>query len=312
MASFQIAFDLVAPLVIYMAVGRVVRLLDLLSGESLRQINAMIFKLLIPLQLFFDIYSADLGATADPALFIWAGSLTVAVFLVTLFVTKRTVKDRPDVPTMTQAIFRSNSVLFGSVISSALAGEAGAAVSAALSVLIVPLFNILAVIVFEVERGGKVDLRRVLINIAKNPLVDAGVLGAVVNLTGIKIPALIFTPLNTLGDLATPLALVVLGAMLSLGSIVSHKRLLFTAVFCRLVAVPAVCLGVLIALGFRNEMLVVLMAVFASPTAVASAPMAQSMGGNCILASEAVALSTVFSIITVFLFTFTLSSLGLF
>ncbi len=312
MDSLRIAFDLVAPLVVYMAVGRVVKLFKLLSPDNLKQINAMIFKIMIPLQLFFDIYFADLGSSVGPGLFIWAGTLTVAVFVITPIIARRTVRERPDVPTMTQAVFRSNSVLFGSVISSSLAGEAGAAVSAALSVLIVPLFNILAVIVFEIERGGRIDIKRLLLNIAKNPLVDAGVLGALVSFSGVKLPELIVTPLNTIGDIATPLALVVLGAMLSFGSIVSHKKLLFTAVFCRLVAVPAVCISILVALGFRNEELIVLMAVFASPTAVASAPMAQTMGGNGVLASEAVALSTVFSIITVFLFTFALSSLGLF
>ena len=64
-------------------------------------------------------------------------------------------------------------------------------------------------------------------------------------------------------------------------------------------------------LGYRGAAMAALLAVFASPTAVASTPMAQTLGGNVKLAGEIVALTTAFSVITVFLFIAALSNLGL-
>ena len=79
----------------------------------------------------------------------------------------------------------------------------------------------------------------------------------------------------------------------------------------RLVLIPLVMLSLGALLGFRNDQLVTLMAGFAAPTAVASAPMAQAMGGNGTLASEIVAVTTIGSIGTIFCFIYFLSRLGL-
>lgn len=312
MKGFSLAFHVVEPLVIYMAIGVLVRKLKILSDGTLKEVNTFIFKVLIPLQLFFDIYSADLGSAMDPKLFAATGALITASFAAALFVCKKTIPDRADVPTVTQGVYRSNYVLFGTVISASLAGRSGEAVTAALAILVVPLLNILAVIAFESQRGGKINYRKLFVQIVKNPLVAAGILGALVNVSGLRLPELVVSPLTTLGDIASPLALVVLGGMLSIKSIVSHKGRLFAAVISKLVVVPIVCLPIMAALGYRNETLVALLAVFASPTAVASSPMAQALGGNARLAGEIVALTTAGSILTVFLFIAAFSSLGLF
>ncbi len=311
MSGFTLAFNVVEPLVIYMAIGVLARRLKIMGEETLKEVNTFIFKVLISLQLFFDIYYADLSSALDPKLFILTGALITLAFVTAFVLCKRAIPDRSDAATVAQGIYRSNYVLFGTVISSSLAGESGLAVTAALSIVVVPLLNILAVIDFEASRGGKINIKRTLLQIVKNPLVLAGLLGAAVNASGLRIPELIAEPLNTIGDVASPLALVVLGGMLSVKSIVSHRGQLIAAIVGKLVIVPLVCLSVMIALGFRGDALVALLAVFASPTAVASSPMAQTMGGNARLAGEIVALTTAFSILTVFLFIAALSGLGL-
>lgn len=57
-----------------------------------------------------------------------------------------------------------------------------------------------------------------------------------------------------------------------------------------------------IGIGLRGDILVALLAVFASPTAVASTPMVQGMGGDGELAGEIVATTSVFCIVTLFSF----------
>lgn len=312
MDSLVLAFNVVFPLCVYMLIGGLIKKVKILSENTMKEINNMIFKVLIPISLFFDIYKSDLKETVQPRLFIYTALLVIAAFAVSWILVRRFVKEPADVPTMVQGIYRSNYVLFGTVICANLAGDEGSAMAAAVAVLVVPLFNILAVVMFEVLRGGKVKAGRLIIQIFKNPLVDAGLLGALFNLLRLHIPSIIESPLMTLGDIASPLALVVLGAMLSFKSIISHKGRLAAAVVGRLIIIPAIALTILALLGFRGPAMVALLAAFASPTAVASVPMAQSMGGNGKLAGEIVAISTAFSIVTVFGFIAAMSALGLF
>lgn len=311
MNSLILAFNVVIPMMIYMLIGGLIKKGNILSEGSFKQFNETIFRVLLPLSLFFDVYESDLMTSVQPWLLALSAGAVVLIFAISWGIVPRLIRDKRDSVTVVQGIYRSNFVLFGTTISTSLCGERGAAVSAALAMVIVPLFNILAVILFEVSRGGDVKPGRLLLQIVKNPLVDAGILGAVFNLSGIGIPSILARPLMTLGDIASPLALLVLGGLLSFRSMAGHKSRLLSVVLLRLVVVPLVALPFFVLLGVRQEGLVALMTLFASPVAVSSVPMAQSMGGNGELAGEIVAVSSACSILTIFLFILTLSTLGL-
>ena len=311
MESFLLAIGAVFPMLIYMTVGGLTKKLKIMSEDNFKRMNEMIFRVLIPISLFFDIYTSDLKTVAQPKLFIFAGVMVLVVFVSTWLLISRLVKDKADSATVVQGIFRSNYVLFGTVLCSSLCGEEGAAISAALAVVVVPMFNMLSVILFETLRGGGVKPERLILQIFKNPLVDAALLGMLCNLVGLPIPGLLASPFTKLGSIASPLALFTLGGLLSFRSMASHRGLLLSAVAGRLIVVPLIAVVISIALGFREAALVALLSAFASPTAVSSAPMAQSMGGNGALAGEIVAVSSAASILTIFVFSFALSSLGL-
>ena len=75
--------------------------------------------------------------------------------------------------------------------------------------------------------------------------------------------------------------------------------------------IPAIFLPIGIALGFRGPELAVLIALFASPTAVSSFTMAQQMDGDAQLAGQLVVFGSLFSILTIFLWVFSFKQLGL-
>ncbi len=90
-----------------------------------------------------------------------------------------------------------------------------------------------------------------------------------------------------------------------------HWKYLASTAAVRLVTAPLLMIFTGAFFGYRADILVVILAVFASPTAVASAPMAQTMGGNGELAGEIVASTSVLCVFTLFLFVFGLSQIGL-
>ncbi len=312
MESFFLACSVVAPLLVYMVIGGFVRRLGIMSVDNFKACNVLVFKCFLPIMLFFDILNADISAVIQPKMYVFAVAAILCIFLITYFLFGKLIDDNADASSMIQGVFRSNFVLYGSIVAANLSGDEGRALAASMSAIVVPIFNILAVILFELKRGGEVKLGKLILNIFKNPLVDAAILGILASLVHLQLPTIIGTPLQTLGKIATPLALVALGGMLSFSSIKSHRKLLVIATIGRLVLVPALGVTAAILLGFRGMQLVVILAIFGTPTAVSSAPMAQVMGGNGALSSEIVASTSVFSILTMFLWIFGLSSLGLF
>lgn len=311
MESLFLAASVVFPLIVYMAVGGLIRKLGIFTVQHFKALNIMIFKVFIPINLFFNVYDADLGEAIKPEIFIYVIICVLCVYSIAWMIISKCVSRRADASTMIQGIYRSNFVLFGTTIAMSLCGENGIALNAAMSAIIVPLFNILSVVLFEIKRGGKVQATEIIINILKNPLVEAGVLGGIFSILNIHIPELLLKPLENMGNIATPLALITLGGMLSFGSMMRHRMYLTIVVILRLIVVPMITVGIAIWIGMRGDVLVVLLAIFASPTAVASAPMAQAMGGNGDLAGEIVATTSVSCLFTIFLFIFSLSRMGL-
>ncbi|MGN0403705.1 MAG: AEC family transporter [Bariatricus sp.] len=311
MKSFILAVSVVSPLLIYMLVGSLIKKMNWFSQDSFQSLNGVIFKIFLPLALFFDVYEADLNEAVKPQVFIFTVIGVIIIYVLVWMITVCLVKEKADSSTMIQGIFRSNFVLFGNSIAVSMCDASGTALTAALAAVIVPLYNILAVILFESMRGGRMRLSKVIVGIIKNPLVEAGILGILCNIFQIRFPDWFAAPFMRIGDIATPLALITLGGMLSLGSIVKHKNYLIAAVAGRLVLVPLVVLITAVLLGFRGQILIILLSVFAAPTAVASAPMAQAMGGNGALAGEIVVLTSACCILTIFLFVFGLSGIGL-
>lgn len=311
MDSFMLALSVVLPLVVYMAVGGLIRRFSIFSKENFKTLNGLIFKVFIPLTLFTNVYRADLGDALKPDVFLLILVQVLLLYVSALFFVPRIVKDKRISLTMVQGIFRSNFVLFGTTIAGSLCGNEGMALVSALSAMVVPLFNILAVVMFETNRGVSVSIFDLLLNIAKNPLVEAGILGALFNLLHIRIPEFLMGPVLNLSNISTPLALVTLGGILSFRSMMRHRAYLISVSVLHLAVVPLLMVLAGIAFGYRGDVLILILAVFASPTAVASAPMAQTMGGDGDLAGEIVAATSVLCVFTLFLFVFVMSQMGL-
>lgn len=227
-----------------------------------------------------------------------------------------------------QAVFRSNFAIIGLPLATTLFGEAGARTAALLSMVTIPLFNVLAVIslsVFVGDGAKKPSAREVLHNIITNPLilgVLAGVLvlalralfarlGWAFRLT--DIPGL-YDAIDMAASAATPLALLVLGGQFELSAVRQLARPIVLGSVMRLVVVPAAALLAAHALfpGFGGAEYASFVALFGTPTAVSGAVMASEMGGDGELAGQLVVWTTLGSAFTLFFFIALLRAVGIF
>jgi predicted permease len=217
--------------------------------------------------------------------------------------------------------------LIGIPLAESLFGQTGVSVATVLSAVSIPIFNILAVVSLSVFGKGeqKPSVKKILLGIVKNPLIQSIFLGLAVlgvrtiflqngisfRLTEIK-P--MFTVLDYLSRLATPLALLMLGVQFEFSAVRELKREIIFGTLMRTVIVPVMGLGIAFIFfrHFGGAKFAALVALFATPVAVSSVPMAQEMGADHTLAGQLVVWTTLVSSVTVFLISFLLKLAGIF
>ena len=312
MESLHIALEIVLPLFLLLAVGYCIKLTGIMNETSVRQTNNMIFKVFLPLLVFFNIYKTDLTSSFDMSLLLFAVVGVLLQFIISLCLVILLEHDNTRRGVMLQGMFRSNFVLFGIPISTALFGDSAAGLASILIAVIIPLYNMLAVISLESFNGKRPSLWKILVGILTNPLIIASAVGILFVVFHIPLPTVLYKTVSDLSIIATPLAFVILGASFSFGETGRCVRDLCITLGAKLVAYPLLFIALAILMGFRDAHLAVLLTVFGSPIAVSSFTMAQQMGGDDKLAGQLVVFSSLLSVFTMFLFIFGLKELAFF
>ncbi len=310
MENLQISASVVLPMLLMMLVGYISRCTGIVSEDTLRKVNKLLFRIFLPFLVFRNVYTSDIRSAFSPKLLIFSVCLIVGMYILIFFAVRALEKDNPKRASLIQAIFRSNFIIFGIPVVSTLYGEASTGVAAILIAVIIPLYNVLAVVTFEVHRGGKPDFKKISIGIITNPLIVASVLGAIVLLSGFQMPAILDETISSIGKIATPLAFVILGGLFNFEAIRGGIRQIVIGLLGRLVIFPLIGLSIAVLLGFTGPELAVIMIMCGSPPAVSSFTMAQQMDGDGELAGSLVILGSILSIFTIFITTFLLRSIG--
>lgn len=314
MDSFLLSFNLVFPMFLLLATGKLARKTNLLTSESTDRLNALVFKIFLPVSIFKNVYNSSVSDVFDKKLIAF-GIISVTLCFLLLILLTSGCKNRKSRGVLIQGIYRSNFLIFGLPVAESfypdgsLSGKASVLIA-----IIVPLFNGLAVIALEMFKENKQSGMKTFLNILKNPLIIGSVLGFValfLKEAGFLLPDAVYKTVSDLSAAATPLALIALGASLDFSKIKGESKYLIWGLLGKLVLSPAVFIGAAVLLGFRDRELAIILSMFASPASVSSYTMAQQMGADDDLAAELVVIGTAVSLITVFLWVSLIASSGL-
>ncbi|MBQ9760866.1 MAG: AEC family transporter [Clostridia bacterium] len=328
MDSFIFAVNAVAPIVLIVAIGYVLKKIKMMTVDFAKSANKLVFHLFLPVMLFLNVYKIeDLGGI-DLGYVLYTVIALLVIFGASIPAVMCVAKKKERRGALLQAAFRSNYALIGIPLAQSLFGEEGATVATLLSAIVIPALNILAVVSLTVFRGdgGKPSVGKILLGIVKNPLIESVVAGllvlgvrAILVRTGVEFRlsdlAPVYKTLQNLSNLATPLALLCLGAQFEFSAVKELRREILFGTLMRTVIVPVLGVGTAFVL-FRNSFtgahFAAFVAVFATPVSVSSVPMAQEMGGDSTLAGQLVVWTTLVSAFSVFLISFFLRAVGVF
>ena len=326
MDAFLFAFGAVTPLILIVALGYLLKRVGFFPGDLGKRVNKVVFKILIPATVFLNIYKIEDVGDVDPTYIVYVAIATTVVFLVSLPLSRLItgVPNRRGV--ISQVMYRSNYALIGLPLVELICGSDGLSEAALLSVVSVSLFNAFAVISLSLfgEEKKRINFKKILIDIIKNPLILAILAGLVCLLTrklldtcdiSFRLSQItpVFRAITYIANSATPVALLCLGAQFEFSAIRSMKKEIICGVALRTVIVPTLALGIAyLFFDFTAGMFAAMIAAFATPVSVSSAPMAQEMGGDGELAGQLVLWSTAVSSVTLFAFIYALRLLGVF
>lgn len=272
--------------------------------------NNVVFRVFLPTLLFSNIYKTDFTQITSFGLLGYSVLAILTMFVFYMVTIPRLIEDNQKRGVLVQGICRSNFIFFGMPMAATLYGGASAGIASLMVGVVVPLVNITSVIALEYFRGNTPDYPKIIKGILLNPIILGGILGMVFALSGMKLPKFIEGLIFEVADIATPLALIILGGSVTFTSARANVKPLVIGVLNRLVIVPAVGLAISILVGYRGLELVLLLSMFASPAAVSSYTMAQQMNGDGELAGQIVVFTTAISLITLFFWISGLMLLG--
>jgi len=335
MDTFLFSINATLPVFLTIVVGYVLKRLGFFSEDFTVAADRFTFRVTLPVLLFTDIATADLSGGYDIRFMLFCMGVSCAAFFLIWGGAALFLKEKEKTGAFVMASFRGSAAVLGIALVKNIYGSTGLAPLMVVSV--VPFYNAFSVIILTLyakrdsaanatEAGtesaaanatedgivapakAKIPFKKILIEIVTNPLILAVALALPFSFFGWKIPAIPGKVLSNLSAIATPFALVILGAGFTFRAASKHVTLTAVASFIKVVLLPLLFVPAAIWFGFRDEALVAIAVMLASPSTVACYIMARNMKNDAQLVSSIVMVTTLVSSVTITAMIFILRS----
>ena len=310
----------VAPLIVLIFFGMFLKTRQKLFAnpkDFFANLERFVFNIALPVFVFNEIAQAEVDRIFDVGLVLYCILAIIISCVLLMIIVPLFIKDKKMRGAFIHGVFRPNFALLGVPLVGILTDGSGSAAAALILSFVVPLLNILGVVILSVNSGDDSEssisadrVKKILKEIAKNPLIRAIIIGLPFMIFDIGLPEFVQRSINHIGNTSAPLALISLGAGVDLQILKTKIKLSLTAALMKTVVCPILFVVPAVLIGFRGDALAIIYVLFAAPSAVATYVMAKNMHSDAELAGQILALTTVICPATIFLGSLTLISIG--
>lgn len=292
--------NIVAPIFFIVFMGFLLKRIRLIDESFVATASKLVFVVTLPILVFMSIARMDFHAVFNPAQLGYVALVTLLSFALIWWLAARWIKAPEDLGVFVQGAFRSNYGIIGLAVSFNLFGQSGLAQASLLLALVIPLYNVLAILALTLpmQQQRALSASGIVLEMLKNPLIIAVFLALPFSYFGFQLPEVLEKTGRYFANLTLPLALLTIGATLNLKSLQHTSAQAFWATATKLVLLPVILTLGAAMLGFSGQDLVILFVLFGCPTAAASFVMAKAMGGNAQLAANIILTTTLGSVLT--------------
>lgn len=297
--AFARVLDQSIILFILIIVGFIARKRKVITDEMIKGFSDFVLKITLPL---FIIISMDKDFSKDKIIFS-ALILVISVFTYGFkIIISKWFVNYTETLDVQKGVYRaliifSNSGFMGFPIAYALYGEDGIFYAAMLNIAYnVTIWTLGVKLLSGNESSDSKSVKEFILT----PGIFSVIIGLIIFLTPLSIPKLIFEPMQMIGNMTTPLAMVVVGGILGgtpIGNAFTNRKLI-AASLTRLIFIPLFILAVLMPFNLPKIVLGITVIIDAMPCAANVAIFSRKYGSDYSLASQGVFLSTLMNIAT--------------
>ncbi len=313
MSNLIFSLNATLPVFLMMVLGYVLHQVHWIDEKFASALNRFDFRVCLPILLYYQLANTDIVKAWDTKFVLFCFLVTLfsiaIVSFISLYIKKRDLRGE-----FIQAGYRSSAAILGIAYISNIYKDASMAPLMIIGA--VPLYNIMAVVVLSItdplnEKLDRDALKRTLRGIVTNPIIIGIVVGIVWSLLRLPLPKFYNNFLQRVGNTATPIGLIAMGASVDLKKVGGQLKNAIVAAALKLVGLELIFLPIAVALGFRTQKLVAILVMLGSATTVSSFVMAKSMHHEGTLTSNTVMITTILSSFTLTFWIYMVRSLGL-
>ena len=276
LSNFIVSLNVVLPLFCLMILGFALRKLGLFDADFLKKCNKLLFNVLLPTLVFYSLYHSDIRDVFDFRLLLYGAVGITVYFAIVWFSCAKLIKDKNLSATTVQGAYRSNCLIFGIPIATALYGTGGIGPTALIACVMVPLYNVFSVLIFSDKKSG---FKQQFWEVVTNPLIIAVILGLVFVALNLKLPAGLESAVGSVSQIGSPFSLIILGASFHFSIPRAKLAPLAGTLSLKLVIEPLIFLTIgYLVFNFSGSFFVGLMAAFATPSSSTSYIVATERG----------------------------------
>ena len=313
MENLIFSLNATVPVFAMIILGMFFKKIGIIDDVFASKMNKFVFLIPLPVLLFKDLATLDFNAIWDIKFVLFCFFITIlCILIVTLL--SFLLKNKQNQGEFIQASYRSSAALLGIALIQNVYGKA--TMAPLMIIGSVPLYNIMAVVVlsfFSPERKGlsKEVWLKTIKGILTNPILIGIVVGILWSLLHLPMPTMLDKTVTSIGNAATPLGLMAMGATFNYKEALGDLKPALCASFIKLFGFCAMFLPLAIYLGFQGEQLIAILVMLGSATTVSCFVMAKNMGHTGILTSTVVMLTTIFSGFSITMWLYILKGMGL-
>ena len=332
MDTFLFALNAIFPIVLLIMLGYFAKRIKFFDFIFFSNLNKYVFRIALPTLMFFNILQMDSLSDIPWSIILFVIPALFVVFFLSIPLVKLLIKDDREKGVVLQAAIHTNALLVGVPLMQTL-GNPGSivilSISRAFSLPFIIMLCVIALSMFQKDMiGQKMSFSIMMKKVMKNPLIIAVGLalaalffrGFIPMSHGERVFSLerdikfLYDAIKMISQTASPMALLALGGQFEFKAISTQFKQITTGVILRIVFVPLLVLSVAYLLKDRitgmDMAFAPLIALYATPIAVASVFMAEEMHSDTKLASQLVVWSAIFSIFSLYIIITTFRFLG--
>ena len=314
MENLIFSLNATIPIFLVMVLGYIFKQIKILDDGFVKTLNSFNFKITLPALMLADISKADFYTVWDTRFFLFCFGVTILCICVIVALSAAFIKDKSIKGEFMQASYRGSAAVLGIAFIQNIYGSS--TIAPLMILATVPLYNMVAVIILSFtspQSSGfdKANLKKSIKGIITNPIILGIFIGMMISVLRIELPFIVNKTISSLAQLATPLALIGLGAGFEGRKALAKIKPTMISMLIKLFVMPAVFLPIAAHMGFRNEKMVAILIMLGAPTTVSCYIMSKNMGHEGVLSSSCVVTTTFLSSVFITLWLYVLRNYGL-